>query len=54
VNLPLVGMATQAIYGRDMLAEAGVDWKAYVKLLSARPAAQRVGADRKAYIEATR
>lgn len=54
VNLPLIGMATQAIYGRDMLAEAGVDWKAYVKLLGARPAAQRVGADRKAYIEATR
>ncbi|MBN3809122.1 glutathione S-transferase [Paraburkholderia sp. Ac-20347] len=52
VSLPLVGMATQKVYGRDFLAEAGVDWKAYVKLVSERPAAQRVGADRKAYLEA--
>ncbi|WP_322043054.1 glutathione S-transferase [Paraburkholderia sp. J67] len=53
VSLPLVAMATQKIYGRDMLAEAGVDWKAYVKAVGERPAAQRVAADRKAYIEAT-
>jgi glutathione S-transferase len=52
VSLPLVGMATQKVYGRDFLAEAGLDWKAYVKLVSERPAAQRVGADRKAYLEA--
>ncbi len=54
VHLPLVGMATQAIYGRDFLAGAGIDWKAYVKAVNERPAAQRVTADRKAYIEAQR
>ncbi|CAG9237657.1 Glutathione S-transferase [Paraburkholderia tropica] len=52
VSLPLVAMTTQKIYGRDFLAEAGVDWKAYIKRVGERPAAQRVGADRKAYIEA--
>jgi glutathione S-transferase len=54
VSLPLVGMATQAIYGRDFLLDAGIDWKRYVKTLGARPAAQRVTEDRKAYIAATR
>ncbi|WP_144155747.1 glutathione S-transferase [Paraburkholderia sp. BCC1885] len=49
VNLPLVGMTTQIIYGRDFLLDAGMDWKRYVKLLNERPAAQRVTADRKAY-----
>jgi glutathione S-transferase len=53
VSLPLVGMTTQAIYGRDFLLEAGVDWKRYVKVVGDRPAAQRVTADRKAYIAAT-
>jgi glutathione S-transferase len=54
VNLPLVGMATQAIYGRDFLVDAGIDWKAYVKAVNERPAAQRITADRKAYVEAQR
>ncbi|MEW9585977.1 glutathione S-transferase [Paraburkholderia sp. DGU8] len=54
VSLPLVGMATQAIYGRDFLLDAGVDWKSYVKTINARAAAQRVTEDRKAYIAATR
>ncbi|OLL32765.1 glutathione S-transferase [Burkholderia sp. SRS-W-2-2016] len=53
VSLPLVGMATQAIYGRDFLLEAGIDWKSYVKTVNARPAAQRVTDDRKAYIAAS-
>lgn len=53
VSLPLVGMATQTIYGRDFLLEAGVDWKRYVKAVGERPAAQRVTTDRKAYIAAT-
>jgi glutathione S-transferase len=53
VSLPLVGMATQTIYGRDFLLDAGVDWKRYVKVIGERPAAQRVTADRKAYIAAT-
>lgn len=47
-NLPLVGMATRAIYGEDMLLASGVDYKAYIKLLSERPSSQRVIADRKA------
>jgi hypothetical protein len=27
VNLPLVGLTTKSIYGRDFLLEAGIDWK---------------------------
>jgi len=47
-NLPLVGMATKAIYGEDMLAAAGVDYKPYIKMVGERASAQRVIADRKA------
>jgi glutathione S-transferase len=47
VSLPLVGMATKTVYGEDLLAAQGVDWKAYVKLVGERPSAQRVAADRK-------
>ncbi|MFC0402114.1 glutathione S-transferase [Paraburkholderia rhizosphaerae] len=54
VHLPLVGLATQQVYGRDFLLDAGVDWKSYWKTINARPAAQRVTADRKAYMDATR
>jgi glutathione S-transferase len=54
VHLPLVGLATQQVYGRDFLVEAGIDWKSYWKAINVRPAAQRVTADRKAYMEATR
>ncbi|WP_321929790.1 glutathione S-transferase family protein [Paraburkholderia guartelaensis] len=52
VSLPLVGRATQAVYGNDFLADVGIDWKTYIKLIGERPTAQRVNADRKAYIEA--
>ena len=48
VSLPLVAMATKAIYGQDLLAAAGIDWKPYSKLIGERPSAQRVTADRKA------
>ncbi len=48
VSLPLVGMATKTVYGEDLLAAQGVDWKAYVKRVGERPSAQRVAADRKA------
>ena len=48
VSLPLVGMATKTVYGEDLLAAQGVDWKSYVKLVGERPSAQRVAADRKA------
>ena len=47
-SLPVVGMATKAIYGEDALLAAGVDYKPYIKMISERPAAQKVLADRKA------
>lgn len=49
VHFPVIGLATKIIYGNDMLQEAGIDWKPYVQLISERPSAQRVNADRKAY-----
>jgi len=48
VSLPLVSMATRAVYGEDLLATGGVDWKPYAKRVGERPSAQRVTADRKA------
>ncbi|QDL38368.1 glutathione S-transferase [Rhodoferax sediminis] len=48
-SLPVVGMATKAIYGEDLLLAAGVDYKPYIKLVGERPSAQKVLADRKAY-----
>lgn len=47
-SLPVVGMATRAIYGEDLLAAAGIDYKPYLKLVGERASAQRVVADRKA------
>ena len=49
VTLPLVSMATKAVYGEDLLALAGLDWKTYTRFIGERPAAQRVTADRKAW-----
>ena len=48
VSLPLAAIATKVVYGEDLLAAAGVDWKPYAKLIGDRPAAQKVTADRKA------
>jgi len=48
-HLPLVSMATRAIYGEDLLAAGGVDWKSYTRFIGERPAAQRVTADRKTW-----
>jgi glutathione S-transferase len=48
VHLPVVSMATRAMYGEDLLVAHGLDWKGYVKFIGQRPAAQRVDADRKA------
>ena len=48
VNLPLMAMATRIVLGADLLAEHGVDWKGYGKLVGQRPSAQKVDADRKA------
>jgi glutathione S-transferase len=47
VSLPLVAMASKSVLGEDMLAAAGIDWKAYTALIAKRPAAQKVAADRK-------
>jgi glutathione S-transferase len=46
VHLPVVSMASKAIYGADVLADLPV--REYTKMLGERPAAQRVNADRKA------
>ena len=51
VSLPLVAMSTKSVLGEDMLAAAGIDWKAYAALIGQRPSAQKVGADRKADLE---
>jgi glutathione S-transferase len=48
VSLPLVAMATKSVLGEDVLAAAGVDWKAYAAMIGERPSAQKVSADRKA------
>jgi len=48
VHLPLLGMATKAIYGQDMLLAMGCDYKPYIQRINERPAAQKVAADRKA------
>jgi glutathione S-transferase len=48
VTLPLVALASKSIYGEDLLATHGVDWKGYTQLIAQRPSAQRVDADRKA------
>lgn len=47
-HLPLVGLATKIVLGTDLLAEGGVDWKAYTRTVGERPSAQKVAADRKA------
>ena len=48
VSLPLVALSTKIVYGEDLLAAGGVDWKPYAKLIAQRPSAQKVDADRKA------
>ncbi|KVP75840.1 glutathione S-transferase [Burkholderia ubonensis] len=52
IHLPVIGMATKTVYGRDFLLEAGIDWKAHAQKVGERPAAQRVAEDRKAYLAA--
>lgn len=46
-TLPTVAGATKAVYGEDLVAAAGIDWKAHLKLIGARESVQRVNADRK-------
>ncbi|VVE87886.1 glutathione S-transferase [Pandoraea bronchicola] len=52
IHLPILGMATQAVYGEDFLQAAGIDWKAYSKRLAERESFQRMRADQKAYQQA--
>lgn len=47
-HLPLVAMATRAVFGEDLLAAGGIDHKTYTRLIAQRPSAQKVVADRKA------
>jgi glutathione S-transferase len=51
-TLPTVAQATKAVLGEDLVAAAGIDWKAHLKLLGDRPSVQRVNADRKRDMEA--
>jgi glutathione S-transferase len=46
-SLPVVVMATKAVYGEDLLEAGGIDVKAYTKHLAERPSVLRVAADRK-------
>jgi glutathione S-transferase len=46
VHLPLVSMASKAVYGEDVLADLPV--RDYTKMLGERPTVQKVNADRKA------
>ncbi len=48
VSLPVVAMASKSVLGEDLLAAAGIDWKAYAALVGQRPSAVKVAADRKA------
>jgi glutathione S-transferase len=48
-TLPLVSLASRAIYGEDLLVAGGVDWKPYTRFIGERPSAQRVTADRKTW-----
>ncbi len=46
-SLGVVSLATKAVYGEDLIAAGGVDWKTYNRLIGERPSAQKVVADRK-------
>ncbi|MCW7536931.1 glutathione S-transferase [Aquabacterium sp. A7-Y] len=48
VHLPIIARATRAVYGVDLLAEHGIDWKTYCDHVGERASAQKVTADRKA------
>jgi len=51
IHLPIIALATKAVFGQDFVLDAGIDWKTYAKLVGLRPAAQQVEADRRAFIE---
>ena len=47
-SLPLVSMSTKVVFGEDLLAAGGIDWKPYSQLVGQRASAQKMVADRKA------
>lgn len=51
-HLQLVSLATQKIYGKDLVAEHIPNIGAYMQLIESRPHAQKVGGDRAAALEA--
>jgi glutathione S-transferase len=53
-TLPTVAAATKAVLGEDLVAAAGIDWKAHLRLLGERASVQRVNADRKRDAEAAK
>ena len=48
-SLPLVGMATRAVLGEDLLLASSIDYKPYIRMISERPSVKKVLADRKDY-----
>ena len=51
-TLPTVAQATKLVLGEDLIAAAGIDWKAHLKRMAERPSVQRINADRKRDMEA--
>lgn len=49
--LPTVANACKAVLGTDLVADAGIDWKAHLKLIGERASVQKVNADRKVAAE---
>lgn len=50
-TLPTVAAACKSVLGADLVADAGIDWKAHLKLLGERASVQKVNADRKVAAE---
>ena len=48
-SLPLVGIASKAVLGEDLLLAASIDYKPYIRMIGERPSAKKVLADRKDY-----
>ena len=44
----VISMASQAVYGEDLLAAGGIDWEPYSRHIGERASARRISADRKA------
>jgi len=52
VHLPLVSLATKAIFGADAFGEHADAVKAYLKMAGERPSIKKTNDDRKVYLEA--